>query len=228
MGSTLVQLFPLIIGSAVVPMQIILIILMLTSEQQALAKAIGFVLGMTLVRLGQGILFGLIFTGGADASGTTANEGSNWVVSTLLLVLGILLLITAFKTWRGEPDPDAPPPKWLTMADGMSPLMAFAMGAGLLLIGAKLWVFTLGAISTIGDAQLGQPMSSITFLLFVLLAQSLLLIPIAIRAIFPEKSTAWLSATSDWLEKYNRVIVITASLIFGALFFYKGVSGFLT
>ena len=36
------------------------------------------------------------------------------------------------------------------------------------------------------------------------------------------------AATSDWLEKYNRVIVITASLIFGALFFYKGVSGFLT
>ena len=117
MGSTLVQLLPLIIGSAVVPMQIILIILMLTSEQQAAAKAIGFVLGMTLVRLGQGILFGLIFTGGADASGTTANEGSSWVVSTLLLVLGLLLLITAFKTWRGEPDPDAPPPKWLTMAD---------------------------------------------------------------------------------------------------------------
>ena len=105
--------------------------------------------------------------------------------------------------------------------------MAFAMGAGLLLIGAKLWVFTLGAIGTIGDAQLGQPMSSITFLLYVLLAQSLLLIPIAIHAIFPEKSTAWLAATSDWLEKYNRAIVITASLIFGALFFYKGVSGFL-
>ena len=48
MGSTLASLLPLIIGSAVVPMQIILIILMLTSEQQALAKAIGFVLGMTL------------------------------------------------------------------------------------------------------------------------------------------------------------------------------------
>ena len=105
MGSTLTSLLPLIIGSAVVPMQIILIILMLTSEEQALTKAIGFVLGMTTVRLGQGILFGLIFTGGADTSGTTASEGSNWVVSTLLLVLGILLLITAFKTWRGEPIP---------------------------------------------------------------------------------------------------------------------------
>ncbi len=227
MGSTLVQLLPLIIGSAVVPMQIILIILMLTSEQQAAAKAIGFVLGMTLVRLGQGIVFGLIFTGGAEASGD-ASEGSGWIVSTLLLVLGLLLLINAFKTWRGEPDPDAPPPKWLTMADDMSPLTAFAMGAGLILIAAKLWVFTLGAIGTIGDAQLGQPASTITYLLYILLAESLLLIPIAIRLIFPDQSTALLGATSDWLEKYNRVIVMTASLIFGALFFYNGVSGFLS
>ena len=188
MGSVLVSLLPLIIGSAVVPLQIIMIILILTSEGKALSKAIAFVAGMTVVRLGQGILFGLIFHSGSDTT-AAADDGSGWIVSTLLLVLGILLLITAYKTWTGEEDPDAPPPKWLTMMDGLSVLSAFGMGAGLILIAAKLWVFTLGALGTIAAAELGILMGSLTFLLYVLLAQSLLITPILVRIIFSEQST---------------------------------------
>jgi hypothetical protein len=224
MGSLFISLLPLIIGSAVVPLHIIMIILVLTSDRQPIAKALAFVGGMTLVRIGQGIFFGLIFRGSADAS--ASSEGSGWVVSTLLLVLGLLLLIAAFKTWRNEPDADDPPPRWLTMMDGISPLGAFGIGAGLILIGAKLWVFTLGAIGTIGDGQIGQPAGAFMFLLYVLLAESLLLAPIAVRALFPEQADAWLNGMSAWLEKYNRPIVMTVSFIFGCFFLYKGISGF--
>ena len=75
----------MIIGSAVVPMQIIMLLLMLTSERQGLAKAIAFVLGMTLVRLGQGILFGLIFARGK-------NLYVAWLAHLLADVAGIALL----------------------------------------------------------------------------------------------------------------------------------------
>ena len=225
MSATLISLLPMIIGSAVVPMQIIMLLLMLTSEKQGLAKAIAFVLGMTLVRLVQGVLFGLIFTGGQGAS-ESSSEGSSWVVSTLLTVLGILLLISFYKALTGEEDPDAPPPKWMAMLDTMSPLLAFGIGAGLLLIGAKMWVFTLSAIGTIDDAALGQPASMITFVLFVLLAESLLILPILVRMILPGQSQAWLGALSSWLEAHNRQIVMVASLIFGLLFLYQGISGF--
>lgn len=225
MTATLIALLPMIIGSAVVPMQIIMLLLMLTSEKQGLAKAIAFVLGMTAVRLAQGVIFGLVLTGGAGAT-DTGSEGSSWIVSTLLTVLGILLLISFYRALTGEEDPDAPPPKWMAMLDTMTPLMAFAIGAGLLLIGAKMWVFTLSAIGTIDDAALGQPASTITFLLFVLLAQSLLILPILVRLILPGQSQAWLESLSSWLEAHNRQIVMVASLIFGLLFLYQGVSGF--
>ncbi len=225
MTATIVSLLPMILGSAIVPMQIIMLLLMLTSESKALAKAIAFVLGMTVVRLAQGVIFGLIFTGGAGAT-DSGSEGSNWIVSTLLTVLGILLLISFYKALTGEEDSDAPPPKWMAMLDTMTPLLAFGVGAGLLLIGAKMWVFTLGAIGTIDDAALGQPASIITYLLFVLLAESLLVLPILVRLLLPGKSQAWLGALSAWLEKYNRQIVMIASLIFGLLFLYKGISGF--
>ena len=224
MASTLISLLPLIIGSAVVPIQIVLVLLMLTSEEQPVSKALGFVGGMTAVRIVQGILFGFIFRGSANAS--EGSDGSGWVVSTLLTVLGILLLTTAWRSWSGEEDPDAPPPKWLTMTDHMSPLTAIGLGAGLVLISPKMWVFTLGAIGEIGDAVLGQPASTLAYLLFVLLAQSLLLIPIVVRLLVPDRSDALLTATSDWLEKYNKAIVIAVSLVFGLFFLYGGISGF--
>jgi hypothetical protein len=220
--SLLVSLLPLIIGSAVVPVQIIMAILLLTSPKQGPAKAIGFVAGMTLVRLAQGVIFGLILTGGGSAD---ASEGSGWIKSTLMLVLGILLLITAYKNFANDPDPDAPPPRWLAMLTSIGPLGALAMGAGLILIGAKLWVFTLGALGTIGEAQLGQPASTIAFLLYVLLAQSLLIMLILIRLIFPARASVLLGSLGDWLEAHNSQIVIVVSLVFGLLFLYQGVTG---
>lgn len=61
MGETIIKLTPFIIGSAVVPLQVMLVILLLNSPRQGLAKTIGLVAGMTAVRLLQGVIFGLIF-----------------------------------------------------------------------------------------------------------------------------------------------------------------------
>jgi len=220
MESLLASLLPYIIGSALVPIQNIINILLLKSPRQGLLKATAYIGGMTALRLLQGLVFGLIF----------ANEeggGKSPVVLTLQLVLGILLLITAYKQWRNEDDPDAPPPKWLTMLDKLTPLKAFGYGFVILLISGKAWVFTLTAIGLIGATQLGQPSSTIAYLLFVLLAESLLLLSIFCRVIMPEKSKAILEQASAWLTRYNRQIVLIVSLVFGLLFLYQGASGLL-
>jgi len=226
MGSLFVLLVPLIIGSALVPIQIIIDILLLKSPRQGLLKAAAYVGGMTTLRLLQGLIFGLILTNSA-ASSTEEGGGKSPIVLTLLLVLGVFLLITAYRVWRKEDDPDAPPPKWLTMIDSLTPLKAFGIGFGMLLIGAKFWVFTLGAIGVIGQAQLGQPSSTVAYLLFVLLAELLLLLPILIRVIIPKQSITLLEQISAWLTHYNRPIMILVSLIFGLLFLYQGASGLL-
>lgn len=225
MVSTLVELLPLIIGSALVPVQIIMVILMLTSDKQGPFKAIMFVVGMTLVRLAQGVLFGLILTGGSP-NPNDVSEGSGWIKSTLLLVLGILLLTTAYRAFVSEPDPDAPPPKWLTMMDTMTPLVAFAMGAGMILISPKMWVFTLGAIGGVGDAMLGQqPTSTVTYLLFIALAEAILIGVILLRLLLPSRAGLLLESFGDWLEVHNSQIVMVVSLIFGLLFAYQGITG---
>ena len=65
------------------------------------------------------------------------------------------------------------------------------------------------------------------YLLFVLLAESLLLLSIVFRIIMPEKSKVLLEQASAWLTRYNRPIVILVSLVFGLLFLYQGASGLL-
>jgi hypothetical protein len=225
MGATLVSLLPFIIGSALVPVQIILAILLLKSPAQGVLKASAFVGGMTVARLLQGLFFGLIITNSATAAEEAG--GKSPVISTLLMLLGILLLIAAYKKWSKEEDPDAPPPKWLAMMDSVTPLKAFGVGLGLVAISAKLWVFTLTAITVIGDAQLGQPYSTFTYLLFILLAESLLLLPILVRIVVPEQGKSLLDSISAWLTRYNRPITIAVSLVFGLLFLYQGVSGLL-
>jgi len=222
MGEIIIRLTPFIIGSAVVPLQIMMVILLLNSPRQGLAKAICLVGGMTTIRLLQGVIFGLILS---PSSGETS--GKSPVVSTLLMVLGILLLITAYKQWRNEDDPDSPPPKWLVMLDSLTLLQGFGMGAGLVLISGKFWVFTLSAIGIIEEAQLGQPSSTVAFLLFVLLAQSLLILAIIVRVIIPGQSKSILETISFWLTRYNRPIVVAVSLVFGIVFFIQGISGLL-
>ena len=221
MASIFVALLPFILGSALVPLQIVIVLMLLTSEQRGPLKAIAFVTGMTLVRLAQGLLFGFIFAPDTDAEA----QGVPWVRATLLTVLGLMLLITAFRKWAKEPDPDAPPPKWLTMFDTITPGRALLMGGGLILIAAKLWVFTLGAISVIREAQLEES-AFLWFVIYVLLAQSILIGAILIRLLFPTRATAWLGAANGWLAKHNATIVIVVSLVFGALFLYQGVSAF--
>jgi H+/Cl- antiporter ClcA len=115
----------------------------------------------------------------------------------------------------------------MVMLDTLTPLTTLGMGAGLVLISGKFWVFTMSAIAVISEAQLGQSSSIIAFLLYVLLAQSLLLLIILVRLIFPGQSKSILESISAWLTRYNRPIVITVSFVFGLLFLFQGVSGLL-
>jgi hypothetical protein len=217
----LFSLLPFIIGSAVVPMQVILGLLLLQSPQQGLLKAIAFVSGMTFTRILQGVLFVWVLS---DAV-TTGATGKNPILSTLLLVLGILLLIAAYKKWRGHDDPDDAPPKVFTLIDRLTPVKAFGLGFSFPLIAAKLWVFTLSALTTIATAQLGFRTSAIAYLLFIVLAESLLLLPILARILLPARSQAFLAQLSAGLTQHKRPITIGVSLVFGLFFLHSGISG---
>ncbi len=217
-GDVLIELVPFIIGAAVVPVHAIIVMLLLRGAAGVL-KALAFVSGMILVRLAQGVVFGPIFS---DIGG---DEDEVLVTSMLLLVIGLLMWIAAIRKLRKEDDPDDPPPRWLTMMSDVTPFKAFKFGALLLVIAAKQWVFTLGAIGTIGEGELKRSTSIVAFLIYVFAGSTLILTPILLRAVAPQRSAELLEGGGAWLERNNRVIVIAVSVIFGTFFLFRGITG---
>jgi hypothetical protein len=86
----------LIVGATAVPFYPN-VVLVLLQGQGGLVKALAFVAGNIAVRLAQGVLFGIIF---GVALAANSEYGQRLGVSTLLLIVGILLLITAVKKWQ--------------------------------------------------------------------------------------------------------------------------------
>jgi hypothetical protein len=219
-AAVLIDLLPLIVGAAVLPIWVIVSLLLLRGEG-GVFKAAAFAGGAMTVRLVQGVLFGYVFGAAADASGEGA---SRFIASTLLLVVGILLLITAARSWRAEDDPDAPPPAWMSTLGAFSALKSFGIGALMMTIAVKQGAFTLSAIAVIDEAPLVRTGSVLAYLLFVVAAHSLVLAPIVASAAAPARSAAGLEAVRGWLERSNRVITLAVSSIFGAWFVWKGVT----
>lgn len=221
MNDLLLQLLPVILGATLVPLYPIVVLLLLQS-QGGLRKAIAFVSGAVAVRLVQGVLFGLVFGAATQAY---PEYGPEIIASTLLLVVGILLLIAAYKKWRKQPDPDDPPPQWMTALSGLSTLQAVGAGALIIVISLKQWVFTLTAIDVIGGATLGTVAGVAVYLIYTLATQVLVVLPILAYAVAPQQSAKPVHAAQAWLERNNRPIVIAVSLVFGLWFSYKGISG---
>ena len=220
MGDAIVGLLPVIVGATVVPFYIVAVLFLLQGDG-GLVKTLCFVAGGIALRLVQGLFFGRVF---GAAMGASSEDGKGYIVSTLLLILGILLLTTAFKKWQREEDPDAPP-GWMATISGLSAVKAVGAGALFVTIAVKQWVFTLSAIGIISEAGPGGPANIGLYLFYVLATQTLVLPPILAYAVAPQQADGLLETGQTWLERNNRAIAITVSLIFGVWFFYKGVTG---
>jgi Sap, sulfolipid-1-addressing protein len=214
-------LVPLIVASALVPVQIVVTILLLQSTGGS-GAAIAFAAGMTAVRLAQGVVFGLILSSSEVES---TSQGSAAIASTLLVVVAVLLLVMALRQLLADDDPDATPPRWMQATASMTPGPAFLLGAGLLAISAKFWVFTLSAIAAIGEADLGRSGSVAAFLVFVVLAVGVQLVLIGVTVVTPDRSEVLLDRVAVWLNRHNRVLVVVIGLVFGVWFLVKGLDG---
>ena len=93
MTSMWLGLLPLILVSALMPIEMAIVIMLLGSPGRV-RTAGSAVAGMIAVKLLQGLIFGMILHWGKRDN--TAG-GHGWVMSTVLLVVAILLYVTAIR-----------------------------------------------------------------------------------------------------------------------------------
>ena len=221
------SLVPLILGSAIEPVEIAITIMLLATPAR-LRAAGSWIGGHIVTRLLQGVIFGTILHWGARMSHQT--PGRHWVTATILSVVALLFLATAAREVLTGDDPDAPPPKWMTVLTSATPTKAFFIGIGVMAVSVKAWVLTLAAIGVIGtagsEAGLGRVSNAATYLAFVVLAASGNLLVVGSAALLPSRSRALLEATLGWITRNDRHIMIGVGLVFGIWFGVKALRGF--
>jgi len=220
-GSLWASLAPFAIAAALMPVEMVITLALLGTPGRV-RTAGAAVAGTVVVRFLQGLVFGTILHWGKRDN---TEGGHGWLVSSVVLVVAVVLLVTAIRELLGGGDPDDPPPKWMTALSSMTPGRAFLLGGATALISVKMWVFTLAAISAIGDAGMTRSANFANYIAFVLLGVSTSLAIIAAAAFFPNRSAALLDASLRRLQHHSRVIMIALGLVFGGWFLYKGLNG---
>ena len=233
--SVLISLVPFIIASVAMPTWILLVVVLLTQAKRRV-EAIAFVSGVTLIRLAQGVLFGLILST-YDVPSVSGGPELEIVVSVLLVSGGILLWAAALQQWlvaRSSSAAVAPSPEQLELLEGadnvpggreprwravvrrITPVKALLLGAVLVTSSPRAWLFTLGAMGVIAQAYLRPSISLAAYLFYVVGANLLIVAPILVS------SSTWFDAAAEWLELHNRTLVIVASLVVGSIFLWRG------
>ncbi len=224
MTGALADLVPLMIATGLTPVVLLLLFVFLRGER-GLLTGTAFLSGIVAVRLIQGVVFGLIL---GNVSGSNGDNGARIFTSTLLLVLGLLMLNSGIRKFNSGADPDEPPPEWMTRASTATPVHAFGMGVLAMAIAGKHWVFTLGAIGTIQETELVPNQGVMLYLIFVFVVSLPLLTPIVSLAVAPQRASIVLEALGSWMDKNSRIIMIAVYGVFGTYFLIKGVTGLLS
>jgi threonine/homoserine/homoserine lactone efflux protein len=214
-------LVPLAVGSALIPIEIALTVVVLRAPG-GIPKALAWVGGMTAVRLAQLAIVGPVVEAAVD----DGEPGTSVIEAAFLLLVGVLFLVIAARKATNQPDEDAPPPAWMTLMDGVSAGRAFLMGAAVIGLNPKLWAFTIAALGAIGDAELGVAASVGVFVVFVIAAQSVHLAAIGVSVVAPERSRAMLDGMNAWLERHSRALLIGLSLVFGLWLVLRSLGAF--
>lgn len=216
-------LLPLIVANAVLPLQLAVTVLLIRSVGGR-SGAFAWVAGMTVVRLLQGLVLGVVLGGAIAGTDTTDRPGP--IESTLLLVVGIGFLLAAARKTLRVPDDDAPPPRWMTVVATIRPGRAFLAGVGVVAVSPKLWALTLAATGAIAEAGLDTTAAAGTYLIYAIGAVALHLAILASTVLAPARAEPVIAGLAGALERYDRPLMIALSLIFGVWFLIKALDGF--
>jgi Sap, sulfolipid-1-addressing protein len=163
MGSVLLRILPFALGS-IAPTTIGLVVIFLTGTR-GLIKTCMFILDKYVFN----VLLGLISLYLVSYISSTILAGSSIVSAISFLIGGLVFLILAVRSFLGEDDPDAPPPKFMTILDKLGPIKLFGLGFGTSIIQPRFIILVFEGASIIAVARLQPPENFISLLVLALL-----------------------------------------------------------
>jgi threonine/homoserine/homoserine lactone efflux protein len=203
------------------PPQVIAMIILLQTRLGTI-NGLGYLAGMTTFRLAL-VAAAWIHFSSLESSIETSGGNFGILVGTILVVLGLLMLIYALRRGFSASDEDETATSWLDKLEAVSPAQAFLVGIAFLALDPRDWIIDISAINLIAEADLSSVKSILGYLAYILLAQSLLWIPLLFTLLSPERADSGLATLNSWMKKNARSIEITVAIIFGLVFLAIGV-----
>jgi threonine/homoserine/homoserine lactone efflux protein len=222
MGQAIGEILPLAIGVAISPVPIIAIVLMLgtpRARSNGLAFALGWVAGLTIVG---GALLAL-----ASGNSQENDGGPETWVSIVKLVLGVLFLLLAARTWRSRPKAgqEAAMPKWMQAIDTFTTGRSLVFGVLLSGVNPKNLALTIAAATTIAQTGISGGESAGAMIVFILIGSLSILTPVFIYFALGTRAAVILDELKDWMAGHNAAIMAVLLLVLGAKLIGDAVGG---
>jgi Sap, sulfolipid-1-addressing protein len=219
MGSVLLKMLPFALG-AIAPTMIGLVIIFLTGTR-GVVQSCAFILGKYIFY----VFWGLIALGFVDQLVSPGLKVSRSVSDGFFLLAGLLLLLLAVRNYFVEDDPDAPPPKFMTMVARLAPFKLFGLGIGISIIQPRFIIFVLLGASMIAEARLSTTENFISLLVLALLMVWPMLIPLVVFLVMGEHGVDAMQSMRAWLVHNQRMINVVVMGVFGIFLLYLGLTG---
>ena len=216
MLNLVINLALLAFAGAFSPLLISVCILLLSSGRP-LGNAIAYVLGLVLSLIVVGGLALVIFDEPIVLSGPRRGIGPG-----LSITLGGLCLVVALRTYLQVPDLDAPPPKWLERIESIVPSRAFVFGLVLMATNLKILVIYAIGVSQILAAGLSELAELVLVLIFLVIIQIGVLVPLIIYLWDPLRAASILKSMRERLEHAYRWVMIVIFVGLGLYLIAKG------
>jgi threonine/homoserine/homoserine lactone efflux protein len=222
MADAIGQVLSLGVGVALSPVPIIAVVLMLGTPR-ARANGPAFVLGWIAGLAVAGTVI-LLVSSGADAS--DEGDPATWI-GVLKLVLGLLLLLVAARTWQVRPrgGKEAELPKWMQSIDTFRAPRALGFGALLSGVNPKNLLLTVGAAAAIAQTGIPAGEQAAALVVFIVVGTLGPGIPVAIYFAMGERAERLLDDLKMWLGAHNAAIMAVLCLVIAAKLIGDGISG---
>jgi threonine/homoserine/homoserine lactone efflux protein len=221
-GQAIGEILPLAIGVAISPVPIIAIVLVLgtpRARSNGLAFALGWLAGLTIVG---GALLAL-----ASGNSQENDGGPETWVSIVKLVLGVLFLLLAARTWRSRPKAgqEAAMPKWMQAIDTFTTGRSLVFGVLLSGVNPKNLALTIAAATTIAQTGISGGESAGALIVFILIGSLSILTPVFIYFALGTRAAVILDELKDWMGGHNAAIMTVLLLVLGAKLIGDAVGG---
>jgi Sap, sulfolipid-1-addressing protein len=219
MGPVILKMLPFALGS-IAPTMIGLVIIFLTGTK-GVVQSCAFILGKYVFY----VFWGLIALDLVDQLVSPGLRVSRSVSEGFFLLAGLLLLVLAVRNFFVEDDPDAPPPKFMTVLAKLGPVKLFGLGIGISVIQPRFIIFVLLGTSMIAEARLSTTENIISLFVLALLMVWPMLIPLVVFLVMGERGDDTMKAMRSWLLHNQRMINVVVMGIIGLILLFLGLSG---